>query len=176
MRDYVQVPRPLLRQGEGHHQGHFFTANLALAAATPIPLFLVALRPAAFRLAGGLADGEFPFLYSIPYLTDTALPALREGEAAAAQPRPPIVAQQVTANPETKLCAGLCVLLDRKKWKTLLNLIVYHICERRGFVRAGLMLGFTTHTISLEKHDHLPFSAKIVSNTPPLSEPPAFAA
>jgi F420-dependent oxidoreductase-like protein len=105
LREYVQVLRPLLQQGEVHHQGHFFTADILLPAVTPIPIFMAALGPAAFRLAGELADGVLPFLCPIPYVLDTALPALREGAAAASRPRPPIVAHVPVALTEDRAVA-----------------------------------------------------------------------
>jgi alkanesulfonate monooxygenase SsuD/methylene tetrahydromethanopterin reductase-like flavin-dependent oxidoreductase (luciferase family) len=36
VREYVHVLRPLLEQGEVHHEGYFFTADIALPAATPM--------------------------------------------------------------------------------------------------------------------------------------------
>ena len=105
VREYVQVLRPLLQQGEVHHQRHFFTADIALSAAAQIPIFLAALGPEAFRLAGELADGVLPFLCPLPYLLDTALPALREGAAAAARPRPPIIAHVPVALTEDRATA-----------------------------------------------------------------------
>lgn len=105
MREYVQVLRSLLQQGEVHHQGHYFTADMALPAAPLVPLFLAALGPAAFRLAGELADGVLPFLCPLPYLLKTALPALREGAAAASRPRPPIIAHVPVALIEDRATA-----------------------------------------------------------------------
>jgi F420-dependent oxidoreductase-like protein len=92
LREYLQVLHPLLRQGEVHHYGHFFTTEVSLAAPGQIPLFIAALGPRAFRLAGELADGALPFLCPIPYLLNTALPAISEGATAAGRPRPPVVA------------------------------------------------------------------------------------
>lgn len=105
LREYVQVLRPLLQQGEVHHQGHFFTADISLPAATPIPIFMAALGPAAFRLAGEIADGVLPFLCPIPYVLDTALPALREGAVEASRLRPPIAAHVPVALTEDRAVA-----------------------------------------------------------------------
>jgi probable F420-dependent oxidoreductase len=92
LREYVQVLRPLLRQGEVHHQGRFFTVDASLQAVSQVPLFLATLGPKAFRLAGEIADGALPVLCPIPYLRKTALPALDSGAAAAGRPRPSMVA------------------------------------------------------------------------------------
>lgn len=92
LREYIQVLQPLLRQGEVHHHGHFFTTDVSLSARGQIPVYIAALGPRAFRLAGEIADGALPGLCPLPYLLTTALPALREGAAAAGRPRPPLVA------------------------------------------------------------------------------------
>jgi alkanesulfonate monooxygenase SsuD/methylene tetrahydromethanopterin reductase-like flavin-dependent oxidoreductase (luciferase family) len=99
------VLRPLLQQGEVHHHGHFFTADISLPTSTQIPIFIAALGPVAFRVAGEIADGVLPFLCPIPYVLDTALPALREGAAAARRPRPPIIAHVPVALTEDRATA-----------------------------------------------------------------------
>jgi alkanesulfonate monooxygenase SsuD/methylene tetrahydromethanopterin reductase-like flavin-dependent oxidoreductase (luciferase family) len=93
LREYVQVLRPLLQQGEVHHQGRYFTVDVSLQASSQIPLLIAALGPGAFRLAGEVADGALPVMCPIPYLLKMALPALSAGAAAAGRPRPPVVAQ-----------------------------------------------------------------------------------
>jgi F420-dependent oxidoreductase-like protein len=92
LREYVQVLRALLQQGEVHHQGRYFTVDVSMQAASQVPLLISALGPAAFRLAGEVADGVLPFMCPMPYLTTTALSALNEGAAAVGRTRPPIVA------------------------------------------------------------------------------------
>lgn len=105
LREYIQVLRPLLQKGEIHHHGHFFTADLSLSAPEPIPVLISALGPAMFRLAGEIADGILPFLCPIPYLLNTALPALSLGATAAKRPRPPIVAHVPVALTEDRTTA-----------------------------------------------------------------------
>jgi alkanesulfonate monooxygenase SsuD/methylene tetrahydromethanopterin reductase-like flavin-dependent oxidoreductase (luciferase family) len=92
LREYAQVLRPLLQQGEIHHQGHYFTTDVSLQASSQIPLFIAALGPGAFRLAGEVADGALPVMCPIPYLLGTALPAMSAGAATAGRERPPLVA------------------------------------------------------------------------------------
>jgi alkanesulfonate monooxygenase SsuD/methylene tetrahydromethanopterin reductase-like flavin-dependent oxidoreductase (luciferase family) len=99
------LPAPLLQQGEIHHRGHFFSADLSLPAPAPIPVLMAALGPAAFRLAGEIADGILPFLCPIPYLLNTALPTLCAGAAALGRPRPPIVAHVPVALTEDRATA-----------------------------------------------------------------------
>jgi F420-dependent oxidoreductase-like protein len=92
LREYVEVLRPLLQQGEVHHQGRYFTVDAKLPASSQVPLLIAALGPVAFRLAGEIADGALPALCPIPYLLDTALPALSTGADAVGRCRPPVVA------------------------------------------------------------------------------------
>jgi alkanesulfonate monooxygenase SsuD/methylene tetrahydromethanopterin reductase-like flavin-dependent oxidoreductase (luciferase family) len=105
MCEYVQLLRPLLHQGEVHHHEHFFRADISLPTSTQIPILMAALGPAAFRLAGEIADGVLPFLCPIPYLLDTALPALHAGASKASRPRPPIVAHVPVALTEDRALA-----------------------------------------------------------------------
>jgi len=92
LREYIQVLRPLLQQGEVHHQGSYFTTNVSLQSSSQVPLLISALGPGAFRLAGEVADGALSFMCPVPYLLNTALPALSAGAEAVGRPRPPVVA------------------------------------------------------------------------------------
>ncbi len=92
LREYAQVLRPLLQQGEIHYQGRYFTTDVSLQASSKIPLFIATLGPGAFRLAGEVADGALPVMCPIPYLLKTALPAMSAGAATAGRERPPLVA------------------------------------------------------------------------------------
>jgi F420-dependent oxidoreductase-like protein len=105
LREYVQVLRPLLQQGEVHHQGSHFTTDVSLHSSSQVPLLISALGPAAFRLAGEIADGALPFMCPIPYLLNTALPALSAGAADAGRPRPPVVAHVPVAFTEDRAAA-----------------------------------------------------------------------
>lgn len=105
LREYIQVLRPLLEQGEIHHQGRYFTVDASLQGSSQVPLFVSALGVGAFRLAGEVADGALPFITPIPYMLNTALPALSAGAAAAARPRPPVVAHVPVAFTEDRATA-----------------------------------------------------------------------
>lgn len=43
LREYIQVLRPLLEQGETHHRGRYFTVDASLQGPAQIPLFISAL-------------------------------------------------------------------------------------------------------------------------------------
>lgn len=92
LREYVQVLRSLLQEGEVHHQGRSFTVDASLHASSQVPLLIAALGPVAFRLAGEIADGALPALCPISYLLNAALPALSSGAESRGRSRPPIVA------------------------------------------------------------------------------------
>ena len=105
LREYAQVLRPLLQEGEVHHQGRYFTVDASLQASSQVPLFIAALGPKAFRLAGEVADGALPFLCPISYLLKTALPELSTGSSTAGRSRPPVVAHVPVAFTEDRATA-----------------------------------------------------------------------
>jgi hypothetical protein len=50
-----------------------------------------ALRPNAFRLCGEMTDGAIAWMTPLPYIRDTAAPALQEGAERAGRQRPPMI-------------------------------------------------------------------------------------
>lgn len=111
-REYLTVLRQLLWEGRTNVDGEFLHVHADLPpTVTPprTPLLLSALRPNAFEQAGEIADGAISWVCPIPYLVDTALPALARGAERAGRPRPPLVAHvlvALTANEETALGTG----------------------------------------------------------------------
>lgn len=94
LREYLTVLRGLLWEGGTDFEGAYYRvhAKLPPGVAPPrIPLPISALRANAFRLAGEIADGAISWVCPVPYLIDTALPALRAGAAAANRPAPPLI-------------------------------------------------------------------------------------
>jgi len=130
LREYVQVVRSLLQSGEVHHQGHYFTTDASLGVSAEIPLLIAALGPKAHQLAGEIADGAIPARCPIPYLLDTALPAMREGAAIAGRPCPPIVAPVSVVFTEDRATA---FEIGRKRFGTASALPFY----RNMYLRAG---------------------------------------
>src|SRR2546430_5781967 len=92
LREYVEVMRQGLWEGRVEHQGRFFKVAAPLPHTAQIPLLISALGERAFRLAGEIADGAISWVCPVPYLLDTALPALRAGAQAHDRPSPPLVA------------------------------------------------------------------------------------
>ncbi|HMA37237.1 MAG TPA: LLM class flavin-dependent oxidoreductase [Chloroflexia bacterium] len=94
LREYLTVLRGLLWDGKVDFQGRQYRVRARLAGGAPpprTPLPIAALRAPAFQLAGELADGAISWLCPIPYLVQTALPALRAGAEAAGRPVPPLI-------------------------------------------------------------------------------------
>ncbi|HVB25642.1 MAG TPA: LLM class flavin-dependent oxidoreductase [Ktedonobacteraceae bacterium] len=92
LREYVAVMRNVLWDGQVDHQGTFFKVKASLPGPAQIPLLVSALGEKAFHLAGEISDGAISWVCPVPYLLDTALPALRAGAEAQHRSVPPLVA------------------------------------------------------------------------------------
>ncbi|HLJ32106.1 MAG TPA: LLM class flavin-dependent oxidoreductase [Ktedonobacteraceae bacterium] len=92
LREYVAVMREVLWDGHVDHQGTFFKVAASLPEPRQIPLLISALGEKAFHLAGEIADGAISWVCPVPYLLNTALPALQAGAGAQNRPVPPLVA------------------------------------------------------------------------------------
>ncbi len=102
LREYIQVLRPLLEQGEVHHQGQFFTVDASLPGPVAVPIYMATLGPGAFRLAGEVADGVLPAACPLPYLLDTAIPALKAAATTVGRSQPTVVANVLVALTEDR--------------------------------------------------------------------------
>jgi F420-dependent oxidoreductase-like protein len=94
LREYLTVLRGLLWDGEVDFAGDYFKVKAQLpAGVTPpkTPLPISALRAGAFRLAGEISDGALSWVCPIPYLVNTAKPAMVAGAQAAGRPTPPLI-------------------------------------------------------------------------------------
>src|SRR6266568_1944692 len=92
LREYVEVMRQGLWEGRVDYHGRFFKVATSFPRQAQVPLLISALGEKAFRLAGEIADGAISWVCPVPYLLDTALPALRAGAEAQHRPVPPLVA------------------------------------------------------------------------------------
>ena len=105
LREYIQVVRSLLGEGQVDFDGSQYHSHAALpgAAAPEVPIMASALRRRSFRLCGEVADGAISWVCPGQYLRDVALPAMREGAERAGREVPPLVAHApvcVHDNPE----------------------------------------------------------------------------
>ncbi len=92
LREYLTVLRSFLHDGGVDFQGEFVGARVRLRETIDVPVMASALSPAAYRLCGEMADGAISWMSPWRYLRETALPALREGAAAAGREPPPLIA------------------------------------------------------------------------------------
>lgn len=102
LREYVHILRALSWEGAINHQGHFYHVAVTLPRATHVPILVSSLREQAFHLAGEAADGALSWVCPIPYLLNTALPALRRGAAQVQRPAPSLVAHVLVALGENR--------------------------------------------------------------------------
>ncbi len=88
LREYMAVLRPLLWEGKVDYQGQFYKVKAQLPRAPQVPILISALRTGAFHLAGEISDGAISWMCPVPYLLESALPALRAGAAESGRPTP----------------------------------------------------------------------------------------
>lgn len=97
LKEYVEVLRCALWEGNATYHGKFFQVACPHARSAQIPLLLSALGKKAFRLAGEIADGVLSWMCPVPYLLSSALPALHAGAESRQRPTPPVVAHLLVA-------------------------------------------------------------------------------
>ena len=97
MREYIQVAKSLLQNGEVDFEGSHYQARAMISPSIPdVPLIGSALGTGAFRACGEVADGAISWLCPPPYLNNYGRPALEEGARNAGRPTPPLFAHFVT--------------------------------------------------------------------------------
>jgi alkanesulfonate monooxygenase SsuD/methylene tetrahydromethanopterin reductase-like flavin-dependent oxidoreductase (luciferase family) len=92
LREYLTILRGFLHEGSIDFHGKFAGARVRLREPIDVPVMASALSPGAFRVCGEAADGAISWMCPWNYLRDVALPALREGAAAAGREAPPLIA------------------------------------------------------------------------------------
>jgi alkanesulfonate monooxygenase SsuD/methylene tetrahydromethanopterin reductase-like flavin-dependent oxidoreductase (luciferase family) len=97
MREYLQVLRALLWEGNVNHHGHFFNMVATMPRTAKIPLLTSTLDKMAFLLAGEISDGAISWLCPVSYLLHTGLPALRKAAATSGRSEPPLIAHVLVA-------------------------------------------------------------------------------
>ncbi len=91
LREYLAILRSLLDTGRVDFDGEQMSAHAEIAQPTPVPILAAALRPRGFQLCGELTDGAISWMCPLPYIRDSASPALTAGAKAANRPTPPMV-------------------------------------------------------------------------------------
>jgi F420-dependent oxidoreductase-like protein len=92
LREYANVLRAVLWEGEVDYKGRFFTVKARLPRTPRTPILISALGEGAFQLAGEVSDGAISWVCPVPYLLEKALPALRAGAEKSGRAAPPLVA------------------------------------------------------------------------------------
>jgi F420-dependent oxidoreductase-like protein len=113
-RAYIQAVKALLDTGAVDIAQEGIVARYRLPAPPQVhvPVLAAALRRGAYRMSGAVADGAISWSCPAAYLRDVALPALREGAAAAGRPAPPLV-MHVPVCISDDLAAARAALRDR---------------------------------------------------------------
>jgi alkanesulfonate monooxygenase SsuD/methylene tetrahydromethanopterin reductase-like flavin-dependent oxidoreductase (luciferase family) len=93
LREYVQILKTALNQGEVEFAGDYYTVKAKLVASTRTPVLVAALSEHAFELAGELADGAISWYCPPSYLLAKAKPAMERGAQSAGRTIPPLLAQ-----------------------------------------------------------------------------------
>jgi F420-dependent oxidoreductase-like protein len=96
-REYVSILRAALWEGNVDYHGQFYNVVAKLSSQARVPILISTLSPNAFKAAGEISDGALSWLCPVPYLLQTALPALQEGARQAQRPAPPLVAHVLVA-------------------------------------------------------------------------------
>lgn len=102
LREYLTILRSVLETGEVNFEGKRLTARARSGGPTKVTVMASALRRNGFRLCGELADGAISWVCPLPYLRDVAVPALKEGAAAAGRAAPPLIAHVPVAVSEDR--------------------------------------------------------------------------
>lgn len=102
LREYIQIVRAALWEGQVDHQGTFFQVKAVLPRTARVPILTSVLRKQAFELAGEISDGALSWLCPAPYLVQTGLPALRAAARARGRPAPPLIAHVLVALSEDR--------------------------------------------------------------------------
>lgn len=102
LREYTEILRTLLHHGNIEYKGGFFTVSATIPRIVPVPVLISAIGERAFELAGAVADGAISYMCPVPYLLNTALPALQRGAKTGDRPVPPLIAHVPVALSEDR--------------------------------------------------------------------------
>jgi F420-dependent oxidoreductase-like protein len=95
LREYTDVLEGAFGGGQVDFQGKRLRVQARLARPMNVPVYLAALRPTAYTLAGEISQGAISWVSPSAFLRDVAKPALLAGAAqrSAAGPQPRLVGQ-----------------------------------------------------------------------------------
>ncbi|MFW6075079.1 MAG: LLM class flavin-dependent oxidoreductase [Chloroflexota bacterium] len=79
LREYLQILRPALHEGQVEFSGDYYNVKGRFPGAPGTPVLISALGVKAFETAGELTDGAISWLVPLSYLRETAIPAMERG-------------------------------------------------------------------------------------------------
>ncbi|MGH2459559.1 MAG: LLM class flavin-dependent oxidoreductase [Chloroflexota bacterium] len=91
LREYTTILRQALQAGAVDLNGRRFKVHARVANPPNVPVFISALRPASYELAGEVADGAISWVTPASFLRDAARPALLAGAARRSDGRTPLL-------------------------------------------------------------------------------------
>jgi alkanesulfonate monooxygenase SsuD/methylene tetrahydromethanopterin reductase-like flavin-dependent oxidoreductase (luciferase family) len=143
LKEYLEVVRGVLWEGNLEYHGTFFNMSKDNAAAASVaaklrqaqvPLLISAVGLKAFRLAGEIADGALPWVSPVPYLLESALPELRAGAEIRSRPAPPVIAYvQVALSPDE---AKVQVATRKLARRSMQSVFYTRMFAKAGFAKA----------------------------------------
>lgn len=89
LKEYLDVLRPLMREGKVAHTGEYYTANFAFMGAGPrpeMPIMISGLSPKTLAYAGATCDGVILWCCLPSYIESTVAPIIRQAERDAGRP------------------------------------------------------------------------------------------
>jgi F420-dependent oxidoreductase-like protein len=81
LREYTTILEQAFRNGQVDFEGKRFRMHARVPNAPAVPVYLAALRPASYALAGEIAEGAISWVSPSAFLRDVARPALLAGAA-----------------------------------------------------------------------------------------------
>jgi alkanesulfonate monooxygenase SsuD/methylene tetrahydromethanopterin reductase-like flavin-dependent oxidoreductase (luciferase family) len=134
LREYVEVVRELVRDGEVSRTGQHYSGHASYAAPRTgeLPLLVGGFGPRTMQLAGEIADGVILWMCTPDYVRDHVVPNLEMGLARRGEPAPDfrvlaIVGGGLSADPEP----------DRAVYRRSLDLHLRVSTYRTMFERSG---------------------------------------
>lgn len=131
LEEYVRILKDLLQGGEVDFEGRFYTARDQQPGPIAVPVLASALRPKSFELCGRVADGAITWVCPLPYVRDTALPALRAGATQAGRQAPGLLVH-----------LPVCVTKDVERARSLLQSSLAGFPSNPNYTRMFELSGF----------------------------------
>jgi len=91
LREYTTILRQALQSGPVDFEGQRFKVHARVTNPPSLPIFISALRPASYALAGEISDGAISWVTPAHFLRDAAGPALRDGATRRSDGRRPLL-------------------------------------------------------------------------------------